>query len=49
MAITKQEKSIQQIETSKTKQKNGEKHGQTLQTNILKKTVYRTKWIIALI
>ena len=42
-------KSIQQIGTSKTKQKNGEKHGQTLQTNILKKTVYRTKWIIALI
>jgi len=43
MAITKQEKSIQQIGMNKTKQKNGEKHGQILQTNILKKTAYRKK------
>ena len=40
---------IQQTGTSKTKRKSGEKHGQTLQTNILKKIVYRIRWITALI
>ncbi|EGL35379.1 hypothetical protein HMPREF9126_1578 [Parvimonas sp. oral taxon 110 str. F0139] len=49
MAITKQEKSIQQIGMSKAKQKSGEKHGQTLQTNIFRKTAYRKKWITVLI
>jgi len=43
MAITKQGKSIQQIGMSKTKQKSGERRGQTLKANILKKTAYKKK------
>ena len=45
MATSKQEKSIQWTETNKTKQSIGEKHGQILQINILKKIAYRKKWI----
>ena len=40
---TKQEKSIQWIGTNKKKLSSGEKHGQTLQTNILKKIAYKKK------
>lgn len=43
MATTKQEKSIQWTGTNKTKQSIGEKHGQILQINILKKIAYRKK------
>lgn len=43
MVIIKQEKSIQQIGMSKTKQNIGERHGQILPTTILKKTAYRKK------
>lgn len=43
MAISKQEKSMQWTGTNKTKQNNGEKRGQTSQTNILKKIAYREK------
>ena len=40
------EKSIQWIGTNKTKQKNGERHGQILQTNIWKKITYKKKLTI---
>lgn len=43
MAISKQEKSMQWTGTNKTKQNNGDKRGQILQINILKKTAYRKK------
>lgn len=46
MAITKQEKSIQWIGTNKKKLSSGEKHGKTLQTNILKKIAYKKKLTI---
>lgn len=42
----KTKKSIQLIGKIKTKQKSGEKHGQILQTNILKKITYKKQLTI---